>query len=367
MRGVRITLNRFGKPVSAALSYNFHTMTENPVKVVDISELNKATANELLQAAMDQGFLMVEGHDFSQKEVDALFSLSKDFFQLSPEEKNSFPISQDNCGYTGFGVENLDEANPDKKTGDPKEGFNFAQLNLADGTTTQPLPEILSADENQKLVSQSIVKLRETLSQILKLLALGLEIDEKDGGVRWFDMRHSSNKPSGSALRFLHYPSPKGFEPQESIRAGAHTDYGGVTLLFQQENQGGLEILSPISKSWEKVPFVPASESFKARGSGPPIVVNIADQLSFWTNGVLKSTVHRVKFPEHVQATGQSRYSIVFFSHPDDDTRLEPVPSKVVNDVKGRGAGYLLEMHGYSITAKEHLEKRLASTYGWSY
>lgn len=342
-------------------------MTDNPLKVVDISELNKATANELLKAAIDQGFLMVEGHDFSQKEVDALFSLSKEFFQLSPEEKNKYPIGQDNCGYTGFGTENLDEANPGKKKGDPKEGFNFAQLDLANGTTPQPLPELLLATENQELVSQTIIKLRQTISQILKLLALGLEIEEKDGGVDWFDQRHSSDKPSGSAFRFLHYPSPKGFEPQESIRAGAHTDYGGVTLLFQQENQGGLEILSPISNSWEKVPFVPASKFFKKKGSGPPIVVNIADQLSFWTNGVLKSTIHRVKFPEHVQATGQSRYSIVFFSHPEDDTRLEPVPSKIVSDVKGRGAGHLMEKHGYSITAKEHLEKRLASTYGWSY
>ena len=44
----------------------------------------------------------------------------------------------------------------------------------------------------------------------------------------------------------------------------------------------------------------------------PPLVVNIGDLLSYWTAGLLKSTIHRVKFPAKAQELGQDRYSIVF-------------------------------------------------------
>lgn len=108
------------------------------------------------------------------------------------------------------------------------------------------------------------------------------------------------------------------------------------------------------------MPYVGASTT-AAPGEAPPIVVNIADQLSFWTAGILKSTIHRVRFPPKVQESGQSRYSIVFFSHPNDETLLEPVPSAMVRRIKDRGANSA----ELAITAREHLNKRLAATYGW--
>ena len=64
----------------------------------------------------------------------------------------------------------------------------------------------------------------------------------------------------------------------------------------------------------------------------PPLVVNIGDLLSYWTAGLLKSTIHRVKFP--AQELGQDRYSIVFFSHPSDNALLEPVPSEIIRKLR---------------------------------
>lgn len=76
---------------------------------------------------------------------------------------------------------------------------------------------------------------------------------------------------------------------------------GSLTLLFQRPLQPGLEILTP-SSSWASVPvYPPGTES----DPFPPILVNIGDLMQFWTDGLLRSTVHRVTFPEH---GGQDRY-----------------------------------------------------------
>ncbi|KAK7677423.1 hypothetical protein QCA50_019641 [Cerrena zonata] len=308
---------------------------ENPLQVVDISEINQRTADELLNAATSQGFLFVEGHEFTEEEVDLLFKVSKDFFALPAEYKEKYPIDNTNHGYTNYGGENLDPSL--QKQGDPKEALNFCNLDF----TTVKFP---TGSMKKKLDP--------------KILALALKIEDSADcpGTQWFNSRYQPDKPSGSTFRFLHYPGQKSLNPESVIRAGAHTDYGSVTLLFQQENQEGLEIYSPVAKKWQPVPYVSAN-------SAKFPVVNIADQLSYWTGGILKSTIHRVKFPQKVQETGQDRYSIVFFSHPNDDALLEPVPSEIVRSVKNRGANSATNV----ITAKEHLDKRLAATYGWSY
>ena len=199
--------------------------------------------------------------------------------------------------------------------------------------------------------------------RILKILAIGLEIEDTEEckGEDWFASRYAPEKESGTTFRFLHYPGQKSELPEEVVRAGAHTDYGSMTLLFQQEGEEGLQIYSPVAKKWQPVPFVGA-DTKKFPGAAPPIVVNIADQLSYWTAGLLKLTIHRVVFPPEVQESGKDRYSIVFFSHPNNDTQLEPVPSPLVRSIGGRGAN---KAGAKVITARGHLDKRLASTYGW--
>lgn len=334
---------------------------ENPLQIIDISEINQKSGDAMLNAAASQGFLFIEGHSFSKEEVDALFTLSKDFFSLPEDYKMKYEIDQSNHGYTNYGGENLDPKL--QKKGDPKEAMNFAQLNLLNGDCEKDYPTWFKEDSKREdIVRSAIIKLNELNLVILKLLAIGLKIQDSEStkGSDWFDSKYVPEKPSGSTFRFLHYPGQKKVSPEAVIRAGAHTDYGSITLLFQQENQEGLEIYSPIDKKWQPVPFIDNNES-KFPGKAPPIVVNIADQLSYWTAGLLKSTIHRVKFPAKVQETGQDRYSIVFFSHPNDDTLLTPVPSEATSSIKGRGANNADQ----SITARDHLDKRLAATYSF--
>lgn len=94
---------------------------------------------------------------------------------------------------------------------------------------------------------------RQTCDTVLDLIALGLEVR---GSKKFFSERQT--KPSGSVVRLLHYPSVEGGQVEEGvdIRAGAHSDYGSVTLLFQKQGQPGLEIRTP-EDTWAPVAVIP--------------------------------------------------------------------------------------------------------------
>ncbi|MCJ1376963.1 hypothetical protein MMC17_000053 [Xylographa soralifera] len=241
--------------------------------------------------------------------------------------------------------------------GDPKEGFNFGEF--ADSKAQQPLPPALQAHEAQ--LSRFSGLCRELAMKLLELFAIGLKVDPAEGGANWFASRHEKSKgPSGTILRILYYPSSTAPSPSP-IRAGAHSDYGSLTLLFRLPGQPGLEILDP-SHNWVPVPVLPLGTE---NDPFPPILVNIGDLLSYWTGGLLKSTVHRVVGPstgvddQGDRGTMEDRYSIAYFFHPCRDTELVSVPSERVRErVKGRGQGKV-------VTAIEHLNGRLAATYGW--
>ncbi|CAH00738.1 isopenicillin N synthase family dioxygenase [Kluyveromyces lactis] len=342
----------------------------NPLQVIDISEPQEKTVPALLKAATEQGFLFVDGHDFTQEEVNQLFDLSKQFFtNTEHEEKKKYAIKSNNIGYTDFSNEQLDP----RKARDFKEGYNFGYANFKTGEynlsedyfykrsdkndpSENPVPSLFK--QNEALTVPTMQKLHKTATEILRLIAIALGIEDED----FFTARHSPDEPSGSVFRMLRYPLIRddGLTDEETkydptIRAGAHTDYGALTLLFQREDQQGLELQmdKDSDDSWAKVPYVAS----KHEGKAPPLVVNFGDLLSYWTNGVLRSTVHRVKFSPGETRTSD-RYSIVFFVHPANKTTLDPVPSDLV---KKAGNG----QNPPAITALDHLKERLADTYSW--
>jgi isopenicillin N synthase-like dioxygenase len=196
----------------------------------------------------------------------------------------------------------------------------------------------------------------------MELFAVGLDIKTDAGGRNWFRPYHDRARgSSGSVFRLLYYPSLpdlESYDQETDIRAGAHSDYGTITLLFQRPGQPGLEILTSkrgdVAEKWYPVPVNPTNET------QTPILVNVGDLLEYWTNGLLKSAVHRVIFPK--DGKGEDRYSIAYFCHPVDDARLEPVPSQMVqSQIQMDKSGQ--DREAKVMTAKEHLESRLAATY----
>jgi hypothetical protein len=122
-------------------------------------------------------------------------------------------------------------------------------------------------------------------SHILRLIALGLLVED----VNWLVRAHEKAPQS---LHFLYYPtlpSESDYNPEADIRAGAHSDHGSITLLFIRSQKPCLEILSPGpgGDTWTSVPIFPDNYHSETI---PPIVVNIGDLLSYWTNGFHKST-----------------------------------------------------------------------------
>ncbi|EKD19968.1 hypothetical protein MBM_01920 [Drepanopeziza brunnea f. sp. 'multigermtubi' MB_m1] len=372
------------------------------IPIIDISASlpQSEVAKQLVDAAATYGFVYVknEGKDIPVEAIESIFDLSKKFFKSPVAEKEPCKISENNRGWVAMHGETLDPKSQKAgralsptllqillymdiatnriQIGDFKEAMNLGEF--VDGRAQQPLPAAFAGHEQE--LDQFQKYCHCLMSKILVLFGIGLEvlslmpfvltsiltprqIDPSKGGEDWFASRHRGTGPSGCTLRLLHYPPiPPGtdYRPSVDIRAGAHSDYGSITLLFQRPGQPGLEIIPPSSSSespnWTPVPvFPPTTES----DPSPPILVNIGDLLSFWTNNLLKSTVHRVVFPAQ-ERQSEDRYSIAYFGHPIGSTVLEPVPSKMVEAMKDARGGIA---GAESMTADEHLMSRLKATY----
>ncbi|CAF0738162.1 unnamed protein product [Didymodactylos carnosus] len=273
-----------------------------------------------------------------------MFELSKRYFHLPLEEKLKHQIQEKNHGYVRAGQENLDST--DQKSMDLKEAFNISRL-----TNEEDLPALFQENGNFRLVNQFQFDCYSLCMKLLKYLAIGFEIDED-----YFLSRHKWDEDSSDIIRLLYYPSSSSLTTEKSIRAGAHSDYGSITLLFQHEEKGGLQVFDRVTKQWCDVK--PYNEM---------IVVNTADALEYWTKGFVKSTVHRVIMPD--QLSPDERYSIAYFCQPSNTVLLEPIPSKyMINRVfeKDEHAKHVLNHESDKIlTAGEHLRLRLNKTYAY--
>jgi len=170
-------------------------------------------------------------------------------------------------------------------------------------------------------------------------LGMGLEGDFFDEYVTTGD----------NTLRLLHYPAvtASDFESGKRVRAGAHSDYGSVTLLFQDQ-RGGLQVEKPGGGGWLDVE--------PREGT---IVVNAGDLLERWSNDLIRSTKHRVVEPPLKgleKAEGHPpRYSIAYFGNPDFDKWIEVLPGTWENEEGGK------KYEG--INSGDYLVQRLEATY----
>jgi isopenicillin N synthase-like dioxygenase len=117
----------------------------------------------------------------------------------------------------------------------------------------------------------------------------------------WFEERFDDQ---ASSLRVINYPDPDGPVAQGQLRAGAHRDYGFLTILRSDDAPGGLEVRT-LEGDW--VPVRPPADAY---------VCNIGDLLAEWTGWT--STLHRVAVPPPDAAGGSRRQSLVFFHNPAD-------------------------------------------------
>ncbi|KAL4940021.1 hypothetical protein BDV06DRAFT_197660 [Aspergillus oleicola] len=152
----------------------------------------------------------------------------------------------------------------------------------------------------------------------------------------FFETSHNNSLP-GNALKFMRYPRMETKPAGAPARLSEHSDWGSLTLLFM--GSPGLEVRDPNNK-WHDVPLIEGG-----------IVVNIGDLLSFWSDGELKSTMHRISW-ESVPVE-KDRFSIPYFAQPSFETDLKPL-----TNCGGAGA----EMK--SLTYSDYYHTRIRLTWG---
>lgn len=254
------------------------------------------------------------------------------------------------------------------QVGDFKEAFNFGEPS-PQGLLQQPIPPTISS--SSAFITDFHTSCYRLSLRLNTLLGIGLSVTPPS----FFTSAHlRENGASGTILRLLYYPAQSSITSEEGeeksdgdVRAGAHSDYGSLTLLFRLKGQAGLEIQTREGE-WVPVPVCPPGTEDDAQ---PPILVNIGDLLSYWTNGLLRSTVHRVVFPgagagasegSNGMVEGESgegeRYSIAFFCHPVGTSKLEPVPSERVRKFGEENGQVKKNGERKMLTADEHLMSR---------
>ncbi len=301
------------------------------IPVLDFERFSSGTDRsgfvaDLGAAARGPGFFLLKGHGIDPDLQAQIFDQADRFFSLTESKKQKVSIlkTPHYRGWAHDGLESLDEHSGLK---DRKESFNIG-FDLPEDD-----PRVL-AGEPFRGVNQwpDLPGFRDTMLRyyeaaldlgvrLARAIALDLDLPE--------DHFDCAFRDPLAALRMLHYPPATG--AKDEIGAGAHSDYGVVTLLMT-DGEGGLQV-QPRGGDWTDVPHVAGA-----------YIVNIGDCLMRWTNDIYVSTPHRVLPPK------RQRRSVAMFVEANPDVMIEALP--------GTGTPKYAP-----IRAADYLQSRLDATY----
>jgi isopenicillin N synthase-like dioxygenase len=273
-----------------------------------------AVAREIDRACVEIGFFTITGHGVPTDIVETLRRLSHEFFALPLAEKRRavHPVPHTPRGYIAMGSEALSYASEVEAPPDLKEFYHVGRESWPDEPYfTGPegrryfIPNLWPAQPpGLGDAADRYYGAMERLDiELMRLAALGLGIDE-----HFFADKVDKHI---AAMRLNFYPEQRAAPQPDQLRAGAHTDYGLLTILNGENVPGGLQVQIR-DGSWLDVETAP--ESF---------VVNIGDLMMRWTNDRWVSNPHRVVNPPADIASRARRLSIAFFLHPNYDTIID--------------------------------------------
>jgi isopenicillin N synthase-like dioxygenase len=258
------------------------------------------------------GFLAIRNHRVPQTIIDAVWGKAYAFFDLPPAEKQNAraPYKGYPYGYLGPELEALAKSRDLDSPPDLKESFNGGPLTQPPSITD---PEALAfcyaptiwPDKPDGFIEAwkaYYASLEDLAARVMRLFAVALDLPEG-----YFE--RFIDTPI-SALRALNYPEQHVPPKPGQLRAGAHTDYGSLTILLPQEGSKGLELMTP-DGHWTAVPPVPGA-----------FVINIGDLMARWTNDRWVSTLHRVVNPSPEEGGMARRQSLAFFHQPNWDAEI---------------------------------------------
>ena len=164
-----------------------------------------------------------------------------------------------------------------------------------------PAPEVLSS--RRPLMKSFIGQAHGIVELVLELLNEHLRLPPNI-----LQDMHRLEGHSGDQIRFIKAPPQPAHDRRTAL--GEHTDFGSVTVLFNR--LGGLQVLPPgRNAEWCYVKPLPHHA-----------IINLGDAMVKFTNGLLRSNIHRVMAPPGEQAD-YTRYSLVYFNRPENDVMLK--------------------------------------------
>jgi isopenicillin N synthase-like dioxygenase len=320
-----------------------HTARPAPpdIPLIDVAALRHGTASQreevatqLRAACEDRGFFYIRNHGVPAALIARVFAAAERFFDLPIADKLALDKVHSPCnrGYEPLRAQTLQPGAPP----DLKESFYIGEEVAADDPrvragrfNTGPNQWPPGLDGFRDVMMQYFERAHALGTLIVRGLerSLALRSGHFDG--------YLDN--AAATLRLLHYP-PQPADPSPSEKGcGEHTDFGGVTLLLQDDS-GGLQVWDAQRQGWIDAPPIPDT-----------YVVNIGDLFARWTNGRYRSTLHRV-----INLSGRERHSVPFFFTGNPLHRVECLPSCL--------APGQIATHA-PVTVEEHLRECYRRTY----
>ncbi|WP_341677391.1 2-oxoglutarate and iron-dependent oxygenase domain-containing protein [Niveibacterium sp. SC-1] len=272
----------------------------------DDARAKRAVAAAIRAAAEDHGFFYIREHGIPESLIKRVFTQTEGFFAQPAAAKLALDKARSFChrGYEPLRGQTLEKDAPP----DLKEGFYIGPEASEEEGRQHPwgvgpnqwpadLPGFRSTMEAYRDAMHGLAAV------VMRGLALSLDLPED-----YFE--DFVGRDPLLTLRLLHYP-PQPPDPMPGEKGcGAHTDFGSITLLLQDEN-GGLQVRDAASGGWIDAPPIPGT-----------YVVNLGDLIARWTNGRYHSTLHRV-----INVSGRERHSVPFFMTGRGDHLVRCLPT----------------------------------------
>ena len=322
----------------------------NSLPLIDISKFFKGSlkekkeiADRVAKACQQVGFLLISGHGISESQLCDLKKRTLAFFDLALEEKQKWcpigPAKQ--RGYQRIETRNLASTIGELTPPDLRETVfigpiddhrsHYAEMVDAQNAYAQNIIPTNPLGTKEAFIEA--YRVFEKLSySLMEILALALDLPEN-----YFNPLIDKHF---SVLGVHHYPVLNQPPKPNQLRAGAHTDFGAITILTIPGSESGLEIKMDDS-SWLKVS--------PEKGQ---LVVNLGDMMQRWTNDEWRSTHHRVTLPE-IQGSQSRRLSMAYFLHPNFDAKIEFL---------GKKAGPNTTPKYEVITAGDHIRQKMENS-----
>jgi isopenicillin N synthase-like dioxygenase len=307
---------------------------QQTIPVVNLDDFHRAGSSrdrfvrELGDALKDTGFFALQNHGVDSRLIEKAYQLSEAFFDLPVATKRKYEdVSlKGQRGFTSFGREQAKGA----PVPDLKEFWHVGR--------ELPLRHPLNKEYHPNFWPTEIPEFKEVMLELYRQLdvcsmrlleACSLYIGER------VDFLSDMARDGNTILRVINYPEVPADRDPAAIRAGAHEDINFITLLCEA-TAGGLELLQR-DGSWLPI------HALKGQ-----IIVDTGDMLQNLTNGLLRSTTHRVVNPDNSR---ERRFSMPYFVHPRSEVSLSPLARCV--DRTGGAKKFP------DISAGEYLDQRL--------